>query len=307
LYTQFHRVSRSVRTAEGKLNLAKQTLLANAVLTRCDAVDGLADGILSNPTACDFDPKTLRCPTGADTGDTCLSDAQIATVLVVTTPYTSKDHSVSHAGYNYGGENSPTGWGRYIWPSEKMNNDTAQGFFSDAFIRSFVTRDPTYDTRKWNPNDWLPIMHLISQLFQAYNPDLSDFKERGGKLIIWNGETDTSTSSRDNSRYYDQVVQAMGQDSADEVVELFLAPGVGHCAGGVGPDRVDLLKAVSTWVENGTPPSQQNLNHEKQDENGNVIATRPMCKYPAYPRYKGSGDVKDAASFTCTKGRRSSP
>ncbi len=300
LYTQFHRISRLARTPQGSLSPAKQTVLAKAVLARCDAADGLADGILSRPTACDFDPRTLRCPKGEDAGDTCLSDAQIATVLAVTTPYASKDNSVSHAGYNYGAEDTADGWRSYIWPSDRMKNDTTQGGFSDAFIRAFVTRDPAYDTRKWDPNDWLPVLHLINELFQAYDPDLSGLKARGAKLIIWNGETDTSTSSRDNSRYYDRVVQIMGQDAADQVVELFLAPGVGHCGGGVGPDRVDLLKAVSTWVEKGTPPSKQNLNHEKRDQEDRVIAARPMCKYPAYPRYKG-GDVNAASSFVCTR------
>lgn len=99
---------------------------------------------------------------------------------------------------------------------------------------------------------------------------------------------------------YQQVVQTMGQAQADRIVELFLAPGVGHCAGGPGPDRVDLLKALSTWVENGTPPSQQRLNHEKYVD-GKIAASRPMCKYPAYARYKGKGDVNAASSFVCTK------
>jgi hypothetical protein len=299
LYTQFHRIATHVRTQDGLLNQTKRDLLAHAVLARCDASDGLADGILSRPQVCDFDPRTLGCSGGRDTGDTCLSDAQIATVAAVTTPYAAADGSVTHAGYNFGGENIPDGWGTLIWPQDTIHGDTYHGLFSDAFIRSFVTRDPAYDTKAWDPNQWLPVIHLINELFQAVNPDLSALSDRGGKVILWNGEIDTSVSPRETAQYYDRVVQTMGRQKADRVVELFLAPGVGHCMGGPGPDRVDLLKAVATWVERGTPPSQQNLLHTKLDKDGKVIAARPLCKYPSYARYKGSGDAKDPKSFTC--------
>jgi hypothetical protein len=299
LFTQFHRTASRVRAPGGALNPAKRKLLAQAVLSRCDAHDGLADGILSNPPACDFDPNVLRCPSGADSGDHCLSDAQLATVLSVTTPYGSSDGSVSHPGFDYGAEDSPDGWGKYIWPATQLQGDTLHGKFSDAYIRAFVTRDPNFDTARWNANDWLPVLHFINVLFQATDPDLGRLGARGGKLIIWNGEVDTSVSARDNARYYQQVVRTLGQERADQIVELFLAPGVGHCRGGPGPDRVDLLRALSTWVELGTPPSQQHLAHEKYDGDGKVINARPMCKYPAYPRYKGTGDVTAANSFVC--------
>jgi feruloyl esterase len=98
-------------------------------------------------------------------------------------------------------------------------------------------------------------------------------------LILWNGTNDTAISPRDTQRYYNRVVEKMGRDAADETVELFLAPGVGHCAGGARPDQVDLLMALSTWVENGTPPSRQNLVLTKQDKLGDPVTTRPMCKF----------------------------
>ena len=178
--------------------------------------------------------------------------------------------------------------------------NSAQGAFSDGFIRSFVTRDPSFDTRTWDANNWLASLSLVGALYQAFNPDLSGLKARGAKLILWNGTNDTAISPRDTQRYYNRVVEKMGRDAADETVELFLAPGVGHCAGGAGPDQVDLLKALSTWVESGTPPSRQNLVLTKQDKSGEPVMTRPMCKYPAWPRYKGTGDVNAASSFECS-------
>jgi pimeloyl-ACP methyl ester carboxylesterase len=299
LFIQFNRIAKQVRNPAGQLNTAKQTLLANSVLQQCDGLDGLADGIIGKPSACNYDPQVLRCTGGADTGNDCLSDAQIATVSTVTSPVAMTNGAFGHTGYFFGGENHPKGWGEYIWPNPALG-DSLQGLFSDGFIRSFVTRDPGFDTSTWDANAWAADMARVGALFSANNPDLSGMRSRGAKLLMWNGTTDTSVSPKDNARYYDSVVSRMGQAATDQVVEYFQAPGVGHCFGGVGPDQVDLLKAMSTWVEQGTAPSVQNLVHRKLDAGGATTMTRPLCKHPAYPRYKGTGDINDAASFTCS-------
>ncbi len=299
LFMQFNRIAKHTRVAAGTLNAAKQTLLANSVLAQCDILDGVADGIISKPAACTFDPAPLRCAGGIDTGDTCLSDAQLATVNAITTGITSADGAWSHTGYYFGGENSPNGWGEYIWPSPALG-DSLQGLFSDGFVRSFITRPPCFDTATWSADDWLPAMSVIGSMFSAADPDLSALLARGAKLIMWNGTTDTSVSPKDNSNYYDRVVSTLGQAEADKVVELFLAPGFGHCGGSVGPDKVDLLQAVATWVESGTPPSGQALVHRKLDACGGTVLSRPVCKYPSYPRYDGAGNANDAASFACS-------
>ncbi|WP_339091815.1 tannase/feruloyl esterase family alpha/beta hydrolase [Variovorax paradoxus] len=300
LFMQFNRISKQVRTPAHTLNPAKQTLLANAVLAQCDALDGVADGIVSKPAACNYDPTPLRCAGGGDTGDTCLSDAQLATVNTITSAVATSDNTWSHPGYNFGLENTAEGWGSYIWPQAALGGNSIQGMFSDGFVRSFITQDPTFDTLAWNPDQWLARMGVIGGLFSAADPDLNRLHARSAKLIMWNGTNDTSVSARDTSRYYDQVVGTLGRQKADETVELFLAPGVGHCYGGPGADKVDLLKAMSTWVEQGVPASAQKLVQRKVDAaSGATVLSRPMCKYPAYPRYKGAGDVNDAASFDC--------
>jgi feruloyl esterase len=299
LFMQFNRIAKQVRQPAGQLNAAKQTLVANAVLQQCDGLDGVVDGIISKPAACNFDPTPLRCTGGADTGDNCLSDAQLATVNTVTSPVAmTLPPNYAHTGYFWGGENSPKGWGEYIWPNPALG-DSLQGLFSDGFIRSFVTRDPNFDTSTWTADAWASDMARVGALFSANDPDLSGLRARGAKLIMWNGTTDTSVSPKDNARYYDSVVAAMGKPETDQTLEYFQAPGVGHCFGGVGPDQVDLLQAVVKWAELGTPPSAQGLIHRKLDASGNTIMTRPLCKYPAYTRYQGSGDVNDAGSFTC--------
>jgi feruloyl esterase len=300
LFVQFNRISKQVRVPANTLNPAKQTLLANAVLAQCDALDGVADGIVSKPAACNYDPAPLRCAGGADTGDACLSDAQIATVKTITSAVVTADGAWSHPGYNFGLENTADGWGSYIWPQAALGGNSIQGMFSDGFVRSFITQDPAFDTLAWNPDQWLARMGVVGGLFSAADPDLERLHARGAKLILWNGTNDTSVSARDTSRYYDQVVGKLGQPKADQTVELFLAPGVGHCAGGPGADKVDLLKAMATWVEQGVPASAQGLVQRKLDvATGATALARPMCKYPAYPRYKGAGDTKDAKSFDC--------
>jgi feruloyl esterase len=299
IFTQFNRIAKAVRTLTGNLSPGKQSLLANAVLSQCDGLDGLTDGIISNPAACTFDPQALRCPGGTDAGDSCLSDAQIATVNAITTPYSTTDGTITHPGYNFGLENSSAGWGAYIWPQLIFGGNSLQGLFSDGFIRSFITHDQSYDTAQFDANQWEPQLSAIGTMFQAFDPDLTGLHARKGKLILLNGTNDTSVSPRDSARYYDSVVGKLGATTADNTVELFLEPGVGHCTGGPGPDQVDLLKAVSTWTETGVAPSRQNLTLAKLDSTGKTVSARPLCKYPAFPRYNGSGNVNDPASYTC--------
>ena len=270
-------------------------MLAKAVLARCDKLDRLEDGIISRPAACGYDPTELRCTDGADTGNSCLSDTQIATVKTVMSPIATNDSTWSHPGYNFGAENSAKGWGEYVWPSASfLGGNSAQGGFSDGFIRSFVTRDPSFDTKTWDANYWLPSLSPAGALCQAFNPDLSGLKARGAKLILWKDTNDTAISPRDTQRYYNRVVEKMGRDASDETVELFLAPA------GPDPTRSTSLKALSTWVESATPASRQNLVLTKKDKSGEPVMTRPMCRYPAWPRYKGRGDVNVASSFECS-------
>jgi feruloyl esterase len=303
LFLQLNHVAKALRSPGGMLNTAKQNLLARAVLDKCDAADGIADGVVSRPAACAFDPVALRCPNGADSGDACLSDAQIGTVKAALNGFATADGLWSHPGFYPGGENDAgKGWGEYVWQRGEapFSGTSVQALFSDGFVRSFITRNPKTDTLKWNRDESLSSLHLMGTQFNAFNPDLSAFRARGGRLILWNGGQDTAVSPKDTTRYYGEVVKKMGQAAADETVELFIAPGVGHCFGGAGVDRVDLMKALVGWVERGEAPSRQGVLQSKLDAAGKVVATRPMCRHPAYPRYKGSGDPAQAASYACS-------
>lgn len=293
----FRRNARFDRAPGGNLPPAKLALLENAVLAQCDALDGVMDRIISNPAACRFNAARLRCKTGEDSGEMCLSDPQLATVRSITTPLATSDGKTSYPGWNFGGENDPLGWrGRNVRVESK---DSVQGRFSDAFIRYFIVRNPDLDLAKFDSEDHLVSLDLIGQLGNALSADLGEFREAGGRMIIWHGTYDSLASPKTSIAYYDKVTATMGHASADETLELFLAPGVTHCFGGSGADRIDLVSALDRWLENGAPPSRQNMMARKEDENGNVLLTRPMCKYPRYPRYRDTGDIASASSFRC--------
>lgn len=304
---QFHRISNQLRKPGAVLNPAKQDLLAKAVLAQCDALDGLADGIISKPDSCHFNPETLRCAGGKDTGNTCLSDIQIETLKVITSEYATADGKWMHPGYPWGGENDPNGWGQWIWPLPMAPNASGQAMrpslqttYAEKWIRGFITRNLAYEAAKFDPNQHLGEIDALGALWNAFHPDLSSFLHHGGRLIVANGTIDSAVSYRDTVRYHNLVVKEMGQANADKVMELFLAFGEGHSYAGPGPSDVDWLKAITTWVEQGIPPSKQYLIFDKVEEDGSVSESRPVCKYPSYPRYNGNGDPKQAASYTCS-------
>lgn len=299
LMLQFHRIAVRMAVPEQVPGPAQRTLLARAVLAQCDALDGLEDGIVSRPEACAFDPRSLLCGTAGAPAEACLSEAQLATVEAIATPMATADGRWTHAGYPYGGEDSPKGWGEYAWPNPALGGVTLQGLFSDGFLRAFVVGDPAFDTAQWDAGRWSAQLDAVGAEFNAVDPDLAPLRARGAKLLLWNGTTDSSVSARETVRYYRQVVETIGQAAADEVVELFLAPGVGHCSGGPGADRADLLAALAQWVEREVPPSRQGLQATRMETAEAPAQVRPLCKYPAWPRYRGDGDGGDAAGFEC--------
>lgn len=299
LYLQFNRISTAIRMPGGNLNVAKRNLLASAVLGQCDALDGAADGIIGKPWACNYNPDELLCVGGADIGDNCLSAQQVNTVRTITDPYVSPDGKWSHPGYSWGGENDPSGWGSYIWPNANTGVSTQMNF-SDQWVRGFITKNDQFDPTTFRAADWLAELTFLGSMWQAFNPDLTALQARGSKVIVWNGSIDTSVTPRDAIRFHEAVVQKMGQSAADGTLETFIAAGVGHCSGGPGADSIDLIKAMDTWVNTGTPPSAQNLVMNKINRDGSVALSRPLCKYPTYARYRGAGDPTLASSYSCS-------
>ncbi|KVE04587.1 tannase/feruloyl esterase family alpha/beta hydrolase [Burkholderia anthina] len=297
----------------GWLDVAKTVLLQNAVMSACDALDGVADGIVSNVAACKAQSATVlasvRCPNGVDSGDTCLSDAQIATVQTIAAPlqlpYPLADGVTQYAGYNilagsvFAGPYTTRDLGESKVPANPAGKkDANQWVTGDQWVKYFVTRVPTFDSLMFdpvNPGTYESRVQALSALTDATSTDLSAYVAKGGKLIMTHGLADEIVSTDSSTDYYTGLVQRFGQGTVDGFVRFYLMPGVGHGTGPFHP-AIDSLSALDEWVESGKAPETLTMS----DLNAATLGrTRPLCRYPLWPKYIG-GDVKAAASFRCT-------
>jgi len=305
----------------GWLNAAKVALVRKAVVAACDADDGLADGIISRYEDCakKFDPKALRCPDGKDQGDTCLSDAQLAALTSLHTPYefpfALANGVRTYPGYNWGHEDQPDGmryWMTGPKPAQFPLPDPAhQGrnwYYGNGGIRYLIARDPSYNTFDYAPEKFRARVLEISNLMDSTNPDLSEFQRHGGKLILKDNAHDFGKSANNTIAYYKSVVAEMDRDSVDRFVRFYVNPGVSHSGAGVSgtdgapvPRAIDFLGALDAWVSKGDAPEALTQTAQAPAPPFTVSATRPLCRYPAYPHYKG-GPPNEASSFTCRAG-----
>lgn len=304
----------------GWLSPAKVATLQKGVLAACDGLDGIADGIVSHFEGCAaaFDAKALRCPDGSDTGDACLSDAQIRAVETFHSPYPLNVplvHGVKgYPAWSYGGEDQPGGMVQWTtgpkppaFPLPPPTEQSRAWYYGSGAVRYFFARDPAYDPRGFKPEDFAARMGEISALMDATDPDLSAFQARGGKLILKENIADYAQSPFAGIDYHKSVVARMGQAATDGFVRLYVSPGSNHSGPGVRgtdgspiPHYVDLLAALDAWVEKGEAPGDYLLQTARAAQPPfAVLSSRPMCRYPGYPRYNGSGDPLQAASYHC--------
>jgi Tannase and feruloyl esterase len=272
------------------LDKPARDLLAKAVLDKCDALDGLKDGIMTDPRACTFDVKTLACKSGKKDG--CLNPAQIAAVDAIRNG-PQINGKPFHVGYPYGGEVNDAGWGTWLAGRKdgagKGVPSLAYGFSGD-FMRYFLKQDPTWNHNQLNLATLPKEMEYLQKTLSPTDPDLSAYRKHGGKLLIYHGWSDPALSPLMSIGYVDQVY---GKDAtAKNDVRLFMLPGVLHCQGGPGPDRVDALDIIDKWVAGGPAP----------DEVTTAFASggaRKACAYPKMASYKGTGDGKSPDQFEC--------
>jgi feruloyl esterase len=171
------------------------------------------------------------------------------------------------------------------------------------WFRYFLTQDPMLDGNALTPEAyerlWEQSVEQYGSVFGTDNPDLTAFRDRGGKAIVWHGWADQLISPEGTVDYYARVQQQMGGvKKTAAFVRLFMAPGVGHCGGGAGPAPTGLLEAILSWVEQGKAPDT--LTAARRDQSGVATRSRPLCVYPLVARYKGRGSTDDAASFECS-------
>ncbi len=289
------------------LPVAKISLLSKAVVASCDARDGLEDGLITDPRACNFLPETLKC-SGADNPN-CLTAGQVETVQTIYKDMQTPDGRIL-PGYPVGHEDGPSGWQAWITGAVtpipqadgrlSFGENAPNGYrYQDGYLRylAFETHNPLFDWRTFTfARDWTKLQALAPN-YSPTDPNLTKLQQRGGKLILYHGWADPAISASGTVAYYERVVQSLGREKANDTVRLFMAPGMHHCKGnGPGPNTFDVLTALEQWVERGTAPTRLIASHAV---NGVVDRTRPLCAYPQVARYNGSGDINAAEHFRC--------
>ena len=252
---------------------ADRKLVLDSLLKHCDAKDGVADGLISNPLACDFDPATLTCKEKST--ESCLSPEKVAAIKKAV-----------------GGPKTPGGI--QVYPG--FLYDT--GLTASVPIRGILVPGPGIfgpPTTAMEVDVEKQALADVQPLVDSMSTNLTTFSGHGRKLIFYHGDSDPWFSPLDTLEYYRGMAAANGGlEAVSQWSQFYLVPGMGHCGGGPGLDQFDFLGAMVNWVEKGTAPHS-------------VIATgkafpgrsRPLCPYPKHAHYKGTGDTEDANNFEC--------
>jgi feruloyl esterase len=279
----------------------KLTLLTKSVVDACDAIDGLKDGIIDDPRRCHFDPAKLLCKSASDE-PTCLTAPQAdAAKKMYDGTKNPRTGELIFTGWPRGsegfGEAAGQSWRQYVVdPPEPMR----VGFF-----KYWLFHDPNWDYRSIDWEHDLAYAEQKLPFMAAVDKDLSLFKKHGGKLLMYTGWADPVVPPQDTVAYYEGVVKTMGGLAPTrEFYRLFMAPGMGHCSGGPGPNQFDALGALEQWVEKSAAPDKLIATHST---NGKVDRTRPLCMYPLVARHKGTGSPDEAANFACVAAPPAAP
>ena len=289
----------AIGDGSGKIGSDKLPMLANAVYGKCDALDGLKDGIIENPLKCGFDPaKDLqRCAGDSDRPD-CFTGAQIEGLRkVYDGPRDSKGKQL-FPGTPTGGEAmTPAGRGGQLqsgWSRIAESFNLADTFFK--YMAFEPAPGPNWDYHSFDFDKDPARMEPVSLRIDATIPDLSAVRARGGKIVHYHGWADPGVTAKMSVNYYESAIKAIGEKDTKDFYRFFPVPGMFHCGGGPGCGNVDWLTAAVNWVENSTPPTMLVGAHV---EGGKTTRTRPICMYPTEARYKGTGSIDEAANFTC--------
>lgn len=322
------------------MNLASQAILAQpdsyidtnainlvnaAVLSQCDGLDGVVDGLVQNPAVCPFNPASLECPSGQTTN--CLTADQVTALnqiyrgpvdttgkqlnpgFSVTDPASSAADDAAWNTYIIGcntptcqtpNGNSPEPWGNL---ARTPVNWTAQ----DSFYKYFIFNNANFDTMSISYSSQ-PYLNLITNSTaklggEGENPNLAPFVNLGHKLIMYHGWSDPAFSPYASLNYFTAVEGVLGAGtSTTNSVRLFMVPGMHHCQeSGPGPNFFDSLTPIFTWVEQGIAPDSVIASHHIDDVLTNAVdRTMPLCSYPEEAVYNGTGNVDSSSSWSCS-------
>lgn len=275
----------------------KLAAATTAAIEACDGLDGVKDGVIGDLDRCHYDPKALIGTQAGECGTFTEADADI--IRKLWEGPRRKDGSFLWYGQTRGAD---------LRALAATHGDPLkpQAFlFTTDWLKYFITENPEYDPSTLTPDAyqrfWDQSLEEYGIVIGTDNPDLTSFRDRGGKAIIWHGEADQLITPDGTIDYYKRLQERMGgAKETSQFARLFLAPGVAHCAGGAGPNPYGQLDMLLSWVEDGKAP--EILTAARRDQGGAITSSRPLCQYPLVAKYKGSGSTDDAANFVCSKG-----
>jgi hypothetical protein len=284
--------------AAAPIQEAKLALLADRIYQQCDALDGLKDGLIDDPRKCSFTPSRdlPKCATTEDAPG-CFTSRQIETLETLYGDVKSQGKTLFPGwpvGAEIQGPQGRSGWSGWIVSD---NRPTISRGFAESFFRFMAVREKDYDVSHFDLEKDLPKLNGIHTILDATDTDLSRFRSRGGKIVMYYGWADPALNPLMGVGYYEAVQRQMGSSTTD-FFRLFMVPGMFHCSGGVGTSTFDAMTPLIKWVEHGSAPDQITAAQMVQ---GSLKRTRPLCPYPESARYKGSGRIDDVESFHCVK------
>lgn len=262
------------------------------IIAKCDAIDGTTDGLMEDPRRCTVDVSTL----------TGLTDQQKKALTVIYGEKKLPDGSVAYPPQPFGGEgDAALGWPLWINGVTPMLQlaykiPSLRFGFGTHFMKFFVFNDPEWDYLKYDFANYRRDSRLAGSMLNATDTNLDAFKRRGGKLVLYHGWSDAALSALATTKYYEEV-KARDASTAD-FARLFMLPGVAHCGGGAGPDRVNWASVIDDWVTKRAAPERIVAS---KVVSGKTTRTRPLCAYPMHAVYQGSGSIDDEQNFTCSK------
>lgn len=299
---------------------SKSTAIQAAAIEQCDRLDGVADGIIAAPQACEFDPRQLLCKSTPD--DSCLTQPQVeALSRIYRGPHTSRGVQL-FSGFTPGAEVGVlpgSGWDGWMFGEAAGNS--MQAHFARNTMRNVFSVNDQWEFGSFDfDREPAALISKYAPILSATDPDLSRFVARGGKLILFHGWADAAIPPLNTVKYYESVVARMGARKSASAVRLFMVPGLQHCFPGVGPwsfgglsaaaqppdPSVDLSAALERWVEKGVAPQSVRA-IEPEDlfaglfdaRKGGATSSGLLCAWPKHAKWEGSGDAKDAANYVC--------
>lgn len=286
-------------------------LISEKIAKNCDAEDGIADGLVNNVRACKFDPLALACSSG-HTND-CLVPEKAEAIDRVFKGARLFSGEMLYSDWPYDPGIASPGWTAWkIGSPGKIPPDARDVTLVPGSVAYYFSSPPQkvtdlYDyALNYDIDKGLKAVEAVSPPFMesggsteaADSTDLDVFKAHGGKMIFYHGMADPIFSANDTVAYVEALAMRYGTSS--DFTRLYLVPGINHCAGGPATDQFDALTALDDWVEKGQAPQSLIAKARKIPGVPWPGRTRPLCPYPSYARYSGSGNIEDAVSFTCT-------